>query len=280
MRPSFLPVLPLVGLMLIVPSCTPLAESAPSAPATVPQTPASPSPATTTSVAPASTAAPDAPTPPADTPTTGEATPSSTAVQRDMLRHDELAEKSRAAIVAGDLDAFRLGMEIAAVQPLPGKLADQASTFVARARVGANVNDVVEASRALGQVGAACAECHKAVPRDRYPATGFEEGDNNVIDRMQRHWWATDALWQGLVQPDDGAWQVGAQTLADQSLTRVPGFPETAEAKARAAGLQAAARAALLAKGAEGRGKAFGELIAQCAGCHQALGRGPVMSSE
>lgn len=200
------------------------------------------------------------------------------AVARDMLRHDEIAEKSRAALISGDLEAFRLGMEIAAVQPLPGALAEHASTFVARARVGAEAKDLGAAAAALGQVGAACGTCHLARPGERYPASGFEEGDDSLLDRMQRHWWATDALWQGLVTPNDTAWTTGATTLADRSLTRVSGFPDTPEAKARAEALQAAARTAMQATTPDTRGEAFGAIVATCADCHTALGRGPVVS--
>jgi len=211
-------------------------------------------------------------------PSASEPAPSTAGSQthRDMLRHDELAEKSRAAIVAGDLDAFRLGMEIAAVQPLPGELAEHASTFVERARAGAKVSDLDQAAKALGQVGAACADCHAARPKDRYPASGFEEGDAAISERMQRHWWATDALWQGLVTPSDGAWKVGATTLADRSLVRVPGFPKTEAAKTRAEALQAAARTAMAAEGSQARGAAFGQIVGTCADCHTALKQGPV----
>lgn len=235
----------LLLLSLVSPA---VAADAPSSPSTAPSTKASPSSSTT----------------------------ASSQTRRDMQRHDELGAKAREAVIMGDLDAFRLAMEIAAVQPLPGSYAQQASDFVARARVGSEVKTVEEAAAALGALGGACAWCHQAAPAERFPPSGFETGDEDVLDRMQRHWWATDALWQGLVGPDEAAWKVGAQTLADRSLTQVAGFPKGKAARTRAAALQTAARAALEAPAEPAaRGKALGQVLATCADCHQTLQRGP-----
>lgn len=206
--------------------------------------------------------------------------PAAKARAAEMLRHDELAEKERAAVVAGDLEAFRLGMEITAVQPLPGSDPERASELIARARAGRDVGDIQAAAVALGKVGAACAGCHAVHPQARFAASGFEEGSADVIDRMQRHWWAVEAMWQGLVEPNEVAWQMGAKTLAAADLTKVPGFPDDPAATARASALRIAASEAASAKTVEARGVAFGKVLGTCADCHQALKRGPMPQGD
>lgn len=202
---------------------------------------------------------------------------SSSQTRRDMQRHDELAEKARAAVVAGDLEAFRLGMEIAAVQPLPGSQGAHASTFVERAKAGTTVTELPKAATTLGSLGAACATCHLARPRKRYPASGFESGDSDVLDRMQQHWWAVDALWQGLVEPSDPAWEAGAKALTGQDLTELRGFPKASPvARTQAGELRLAAKAALSTPvQVDARGRAFARVIATCAACHQGTQAGP-----
>lgn len=250
---------------------SPSSSKAPSATAT-PSASSTPAPAAAPPAASAPTTSDDAaPTTPGD---------STSSVGAAMQRHDELAEKARAAVVAGDLETFKVALDYEAMQPLPGELPDKGAIFVERALAGAQVGDLTAAAAAIGSVGASCAGCHRAHPQLRFDPSGFEEGGDTLPERMQMHWWAAEAMWQGLVGPSQGAWDVGARTLADPALKGVPGFPKGGAAAGFADALRTSATAAQRADDDEARGEAFGQVIATCAGCHTALGRGPGFEAE
>lgn len=191
-----------------------------------------------------------------------------------MQRHDERAERARWALVSGDLASFKREMDGLRVGALPGERADLGGALVRAATSAAEHDTIAKAAEGLGQVGLACARCHEQFPAARYPATGYVEGDRDVADRMQRHAWAVEAMWHGLVTPSVRAWEIGAKTLADPDLDLVAGFPDSDAGRAQA---QAFAQVASAARGIDptARPAAFGSVIAQCAGCHAALGKGP-----
>ena len=97
---------------------------------------------------------------------------------------------------------------------------------------------------------------------------------------MQRHWWATEALWVGLVAPSETAWGVGSKALEVTDLTALPGAPDNDAARSGARALQEAATAAVRADTPEARGQAYGRIVTTCAACHVALARGPGLSGE
>lgn len=204
-----------------------------------------------------------------------EGAPERGADTRDaMQRHDERAERARWALVSGDLPSFKRALDGMRVEALPGERADLGGALVQAAKAAAEHDTVAKAAEGLGQVGQACARCHEQFPAARYPATGYVEGDRDVADRMQRHAWAVEAMWHGLVTPSVRAWEIGAKTLADPDLDLVAGFPDSDAGRAQA---HAFAQAASAARGIDpaARPAAFGAVIAQCAGCHAALGTGP-----
>lgn len=242
-----------------------------SAPTTSEAVPTAAEPAATTEAPPAEPVATEAPV--------AQPAPVLTPAEAAKQRHEQLAEKARAAVVAGDLEAFRVALDDDATQPLPGEQPNKAAVFVARAKAGAKVADLPAAATALGPIGASCAGCHRVQTDLEFATSRYEEGDANLSERMKLHWWATDAMWRGLVGPSDIAWDTGARSLADADLTAVPGFPKGGEAAGYAFALRGAAADAQRAKGDETRGRALGRVIATCSGCHTALGSGPSVES-
>jgi cytochrome c553 len=192
----------------------------------------------------------------------------------DMAEHDELGFQARAAVVAGDLPEARSAMSLLASRPFPGTHPELVGPLLDEARAGERAPDLEAAGLAVGRIAAACGKCHTLHPARRYPPSGYEEGDRDLGDRMTRHGWAIDAMWQGLVEPSDLAWQAGARALAAKDLMAVPGFPDDPDARAWAPRLAESARAAASAA-PEGRPSAYGRVIATCAGCHRATGGGP-----
>lgn len=197
------------------------------------------------------------------------------AVQRAMGRHDEQAERARAAVVAGDLPTYLAALSAESTAPLPGDRPELAASYLDAVKAAEGASDLQQGARGVGRLGAACATCHATAPGHRYPPSGFESESASVGERMMRHWWSVEALWQGLVDNNDTAWAAGASSLAATDLTSVPGFPEGTEASVRAARLREAAAAAAKASGPPARGEALGDVLATCAACHEALGGGP-----
>ena len=97
-----------------------------------------------------------------------------------------------------------------------------------------------------------------------------------VVDRMKRHKWGADKMWQGLVMPDERLFEAGAYVIGDAPLWRsgdVPGEelpPEVAhlEEKVRALGRE-------MWETSDARVAIYAELLATCAGCHR-IARNPV----
>ncbi len=237
--------------------------------------------ATAEAAAPAAPAEPAAPGSEPAAPPAGDEGPASTstraATRAAMGAHDELSEFARAAIVSGDLPAFRAAVESAARAPLPGDEPERGAAYVAALRAAASAPDLTAAAASLGRIGEACAACHRQHPAGRFPPSGYPDGDADVLDRMQRHWWGVQAMWQGLVGPSVRSWEVGAKALADRGLTQMSGFPDTEPARAWATDFQRAVAVAQGVPEAE-RGAAFGKILVTCAACHTGTGKGPSLA--
>ena len=94
------------------------------------------------------------------------------------------------------------------------------------------------------------------------------------MDRMQRHLWAMDRLWEGLVGPSEMAWQEGSKILAANPFPAdaLP-IPKDLQpvAKKQLAAIAALAKQAGAATELADRSKVYGELLSTCSGCHSKL---------
>ncbi len=90
---------------------------------------------------------------------------------------------------------------------------------------------------------------------------------------MQRHQWAIDMMWQGLITPSDEAWVKGAEVMAEAPLSpaEISLKQTVTKAIAKLADDAHAAAGAARTVAKEGRGQAFGELLLSCSTCHRAL---------
>ena len=93
-------------------------------------------------------------------------------------------------------------------------------------------------------------------------------------DRMKRHMWATERLWEGIYGPSDEAWKAGAAAL------ELDPFPKKELSKGGVHALSSAARFSKHAKHVgdrktgEQRAKLYASLLATCSPCHDAMGVG------
>lgn len=93
---------------------------------------------------------------------------------------------------------------------------------------------------------------------------------------MQRHQWAADRLWEGLIGPSDAAWSRGIRMLAEAPLHGTEPSWDTAsdgdELARRVHELGSEAASALLP---HARATVYGEMLGLCADCHTRTGGGP-----
>jgi hypothetical protein len=196
-----------------------------------------------------------------------------------MGHHFEHATVARDAVVRGDLaGAQQAAQELAAdggeIADLPGPSLD---AMRAAARTLASARDVHAAALALGDVGRACGDCHRATDTRvevgaRPPPLGPE-----MRDRMRRHFWATDRLWDGLMAPDDDVFSSGAVELARAPLfAATPATAQTVAPEARAVAdrVRSGAQRARRARDGATRARAYGEILSTCADCHRLVGAG------
>ena len=64
-----------------------------------------------------------------------------------------------------------------------------------------------------------CGDCHRAKAAGPQFAASQADRERTTSDslgeRMQRHMWAVNRMWEGLTAPSDDAWNAGAQVLAN-----------------------------------------------------------------
>jgi cytochrome c556 len=191
-----------------------------------------------------------------------------------MAEHFIQVAVLRDAVVAGDYDATRAPARWLAEHGAPANVPDEWIEQVTNLKVVASgardATDLAGVSAAVGELGHACASCHERLGAKVELVTPPEAPvSGDVANHMQRHQWAADRMWDGLFAPSDDAWKRGAAAFYDAPLHRADlddGHPRMSLAK----------RAHLIGKLAMtetdplGRARAYGELVATCAGCHAA----------
>ena len=127
---------------------------------------------------------------------------------------------------------------------------------------------IPDAAEAAGKLAAACGECHEATgvqpkpPERRKPLE-----DETTFAQMDRHAYAAERMWDGLIAPDEEAWKEGATIMGDAPL-QGDAAPESVASLATE--LHSLAKAAVDLK-PNARAKTYGAVIASCAACHNQL---------
>jgi cytochrome c553 len=150
--------------------------------------------------------------------------------------------------------------------------------MTAAAATMASANDLNDAARDVGTLAKACGECHTRFGRPGVIVGQVDARAGGVRAFMQRHQWAAERLWDGLVVPSDEAWQAGALSLSEAPLAPeqlTPGRSPVPKVGDMEQTVHALARAARNAERAEVRASLYGQVLATCAACHAWLGGGP-----
>lgn len=190
----------------------------------------------------------------------------------------------KSAIIAGKLeDAREPALWLAdseTVAGLPANFEPFIAQMKAYARHVIMAEDLVSAAESVSKMAKTCGNCHSVngvdleFGYDRLPREDVED----VVTHMQRHQWAADRLWDGLIGPSDNAWNRGVDMLIDVPLasedvtTASEHYPKLSGITRRIHALGGIGTETVTP---EARSELFGEVLGLCAGCHTLLGRGP-----
>jgi hypothetical protein len=194
-----------------------------------------------------------------------------------MHDHFQIARFARDAVIEGNLEALRAPLRSLADyrydEVAAGGWMNGIAQLQAAARLTSEAETLTRAASGVATMARVCGECHRdqGHPMNLAPqaiATVTPKADS-VTQRMQRHDWATERLWEGLVAPSDRAWQAGAAALA-HAPARAPKPrratpPEFAQVMSalRELGVRASAAHSL-----NERTDVYALMLATCAQCH------------
>jgi cytochrome c553 len=196
-----------------------------------------------------------------------------------MRDHFSQAVAIRDALIAGDLEGMREPAGwIAEHEPpadWPEGWAPHTEEIRSAARAVLEATDRGTASRAVASLALACGACHQALGSEvEFTAGAPPEVRPGTMAHMERHMWAADRMWKGLVGRTGEVWFAGAAVMSDAPL-RPSILSEEAlvydriEALAeRVHSLGAEGRSA---EDPEDRADIYAGILATCARCHQLL---------
>lgn len=138
-------------------------------------------------------------------------------------------------------------------------------------------SDLRAAFEATAQMGRTCGDCHRAngvtaapaLMASPPPAGGDPKGE------MALHVWAARRMWDGLVGPDDRAWEEGSQALTRGWLqaNQVVSSPQDRErVRSLLQTVYDIGSRGPAAADPQERARLYGEFLATCADCHRLTG--------
>jgi len=209
-----------------------------------------------------------------------------TVVATHMHEHLARITTIKSLIIMGNLDGVREPAiwlaDHEAVSGLPEDFEPYVGLMRQYAREVNNALDLKSAAIAVSGMARTCSNCHLVneveieFGYDQMPADWSDS-----VSHMQRHQWAADRLWDGLIAPSDTAWDRGMNMLVD-----VPLHPDdvtdensadvdTAALDRIARRIHKLAGLGTIATTPTARSELYGEMLGLCADCHTRLGRGP-----
>lgn len=196
--------------------------------------------------------------------------------QKLMKAHFNQTADIRDAVISGDL---RKAVQPAAsltdmkgVDTLPKRWQVAVQQLQVASKRIRESSDIQEVAAATADIGRACATCHTSVSGPKIEVGTAPGGEGSMGERMKRHMWATERMWEGIYGPSDKAWKEGAKAL------ELDPFPKDQLSKGGVHALSSAQRFGKYTKNAaslktgEKRAALYASLLSTCAPCHDAMG--------
>jgi cytochrome c553 len=189
-------------------------------------------------------------------------------MQMHMRANFDLVRAIERLLIRGKLDdakRFAAAIAVAPDEPAHGPWAARVAAVRERAAELSQATTLADGVRRVARLGAACGACHAEVTSDlAFADPPPVPPDKPTIEaRMQRHRWAADRLWEGVVGNADLPWKEGLAVLSSSPLE------EPADRVALAKQLkQIADRARRDKMDVTKRAVTYGEILQVCASCH------------
>jgi hypothetical protein len=206
------------------------------------------------------------------------------AVADHMHEHLTRIGMVKSAIIAGKLEDVREPATWLAEHETAAGLPTEFESYVMQMRSYARqvieAQDLAAAAESVSNMAKTCGNCHlvnHVILEFGYDDKPRESLDD-IVTHMQRHQWAADRLWEGLIGPSDTAWNRGTDMLIDAPLR-----PSDVTATAAHNGeiskivrrIHALGGIGTETKTPDARSALYAEILGLCASCHTLLNDGP-----
>jgi len=182
-----------------------------------------------------------------------------------MREHASEALDMRWAVIAGRFDQLHRAAAIVTSDAWSPHLRPDYLPHVTAVRSAANAaldaRSTGAAGAALGELGAACASCHRE--KGGPPQLTAIETLPRGVGTMAAHVAAERALWEGLITPSAASWKRGAASLAEA--------PELASDVEDVSVMAQQVRDLARQAAGQPRGDIYGRIMATCSTCHRRL---------
>lgn len=183
------------------------------------------------------------------------------------------ATQVQTAVINGDLEATRgWAQQLTVMAPRERGFADVRGRFADLAEKVTQSLTIAEAAARTAEMANACGACHELhdVAPHRFQTTADVIPGESVADRMARHIWSADRMWEALVGRSESAWAAGAAQLLETPLAGAEiSDQDQKNATAFAQSIADTGRKALGTARWRDRATVYGELLTACASCHQ-----------
>lgn len=175
-------------------------------------------------------------------------------------------------LLAGKLDDARTRAFLLTRPPHDDGLAELAAESQAvedAATALRAAQSIPDACRLTAKVAEACASCHVHVPLVLRPPAPPDEpsAEPTLAVRMQRHQWAADRLWEGVVMGDERRWRQGLEVLAMRPVPMPKG--DGLAHRLQAMALDSLGKLEQQSDTYATRARTYGEMLVTCTACHR-----------
>jgi mono/diheme cytochrome c family protein len=192
-----------------------------------------------------------------------------------MQAHFTDALLIRKAVIAGTPErASRAAEALAKDENLDGLPAGWRPSGERMQQIARRINDSTSASQAAGataDLGLTCGGCHRQRGGPKASTEPAPPEGEGLAERMQRHAWATERLWEGLTVPSSEAWNAGAKVLNASPFPAKMLVQGGVRARSAASDFAKLVAKAPAKKTDEERAALYAELLVVCGGCHRAI---------
>jgi cytochrome c553 len=199
-----------------------------------------------------------------------------------MSEHFTKATEARTALIAGDMETARAAMAWLATnelgqEALPEPLRPHLTHVREEAARFAAATTFSEAGDSFAAMLTHCGDCHaQAHMVPRFTDIPQPTGDA-LQQRMWRHAWASELLWEGLIAKDQSRYDRAASSIAEvvvRAADLPPNTNDPARVQAVADNVHTLAAAGLAASDWTVRAQDYGKFLATCATCHRMMNAG------